>query len=201
MLKDKRLSEFVGIMLGDGYLSYPKNPRIKISFNSKDDIEYFIFVKDFLEKLFEAKVVAEYRKTENTANLYIFKRSLIRKLLDEVGLIPSPKWNRAKIPEWIIEKKLETHFLRGFFDTDGCLVRTNNNGITYPRLEIKVCPSPMQSQFIDILNKFEFRFGVYPIGSGKVRVQLNGKKQLLRWNQLVGFHNIKHREKCDFFLK
>ena len=28
-----RLAEFIGIMLGDDYLSYPKTPRIKISFN------------------------------------------------------------------------------------------------------------------------------------------------------------------------
>lgn len=193
------LAEFIGIMLGDGYLSYPRNPRIKISFNSEDDKEYLAFVTKLLNTLFTTKIKTEHRKNEKTSNLYIFNNEIIRFLINEISLNPSPKWNRAEIPEWIFNKKLEKYVLRGYFDTDGCVVITNNNGTRYPRLEMKICPSPMKEQFIAILDKYQFKFGVYDIGKGKVRIQMNGKEELKRWNKLIGFSNKKHQQKCDSF--
>ena len=58
----------------------------------------------------------------------------------------------------------------------------------------------MQSQFIEILNRHEFNFGVYKIGKGKIRIQMNGKKELMKWKKLIGFSNIKHQRKCDQFI-
>lgn len=197
---DKKMAEFVGIMLGDGYINYPKQPRIKIAFNSIVDKEYFYLVDQLLFDLFETKVIREHRTNENTSNLYMFERKIIRLIINEVGLIPSPKWDRAKIPPWVFEKGLERYVIRGYFDTDGCVVITNNNGVIYPRLEMKVSPSPMQDQFITILQKYGFNFGAYAIGKGKVRIQLNGKRELEKWNKLIGFSNPKHQRKCDFFL-
>ncbi|MBU1198974.1 MAG: hypothetical protein KKF46_00685 [Nanoarchaeota archaeon] len=193
------LAEFIGIMLGDGYLSYPRNPRIKISFNSEDDKEYLCFVRELLTKLFSTKIKTEHRKNEKTSNLYIFNIKLLRYLMNDIGLKSSPKWNLAEIPEWIFKKKLEKHVLRGYFDTDGCVVITDNNGTRYPRLEMKICPSPMQKQFISILYNYQFKFGVYDIGKGKVRIQMNGRKQLKKWMSIVGFHNNKHQIKANSF--
>ena len=201
MKYDKKLAEFVGLMLGDGYINYPKHPRIKIAFNSIVDKEYFVFVYDLLRDLFNTKVIIEHRKNENTSNLYMFERKVIRLVINEVGLRPSPKWERAIIPQWVFDNKLEKYVLRGCFDTDGCVVVTNNNGIRYPRLEMKVSPTPMQGQFINFLKESGFNFGAYPIGHSKVRIQLNGKSELKKWNKLIGFSNPKHQRKCDSFLR
>lgn len=198
---DKKLAEFVGIMLGDGYINYPKHPRIKIALNSIVDKEYFVFVHDLLKDLFNTKVIIEHRKNENTSNLYMFERKVIRLIINGVGLRPSPKWERAIIPQWVFENKLENYVLRSCFDTDGCVVITNNNGTRYPRLEMKVSPTPMQKQFINFLRESGFNFGAYPIGRGKVRIQLNGKSELKKWNELIGFSNPKHQRKCDSFLQ
>ncbi|MFA6460949.1 MAG: hypothetical protein WCV90_01675 [Candidatus Woesearchaeota archaeon] len=201
VILDKKMAEFVGIMLGDGYISYPKCPRIKIAFNSIVDREYLVYVHGLLKELFNSKVIVEHRKNENCSNLYLFEREVIRTIINVVGLIPSPKWERARIPNWVFQNKLDTFVLRGCFDTDGCVVITNNNGIRYPRLEMKVSPSPMQGQFIKILDKIKFNYGAHPIGKGKVRIQLNGKIQLKKWEQIIGFSNPKHQRKCDSFLK
>lgn len=198
---NKELAEFVGIMLGDGYISYPKQPRIKITFNSIVDKEYLVFVKRLLSNIFQVNIIEEQRKTENAADLFIFNRNAIRTIINEVQLIPSPKWDRAIIPNWVFEHGLEKFVLRGYFDTDGCVVITNNNGIRYPRLEMKVSPSPMQEQFIKILQKYDFNIGVYSIGKRKVRIQINGKKELRKWNKLIGFSNQKHQAKCGSFLR
>ena len=197
---DKNLAEFVGIMLGDGYISYPKLPIIKISLNSITDKDYLTFVHDLLTGLFNTKIKIRHRKNENTSNLFIFNKKLIEELINEVGLVPSPKWNRAKIPDWILCDKFKKFVLRGYFDTDGCVVRTNNNGTIYPRLEMKISPSPMQDQFVAILKGIGFNFGVYDIGKGKVRIQINGKKGLKKWSDEIGFSNKKHKDKCNSFL-
>ena len=201
MKNNEELAEFVGIMLGDGYISYPKNQRIKISFNSIDDKDYLHFVKNICSQLFDSNIIIKYRRNENTSELFMFKRKTIDFIIDKIGLLPSPKWERARIPNWIFDQNLERFVLRGYFDTDGCVVITDNNGTRYPRLEMKVSPSPMQNQFVKILNQLGFNFGVYNIGKGKVRIQINGEKELAKWNKLVGFSNPKHQRKCDSFIK
>ena len=197
---NKELAEFVGIMLGDGYINFPKQPRIKITFNSIVDKEYLIFVKNLLSNIFQVNIIEKQRKTENAADLFIFNRNAIRLIINEVQLIPSPKWNRATIPNWVFKHGLERFVLRGYFDTDGCVVITNNNGLRYPRLEMKVSPSPMQEQFQIILRRYNFKFGTHNIGKGKIRIQLNGKKELKKWNELIEFSNPKHQIKCNSFL-
>ena len=184
-----KLAEFIGIMLGDGYFV---DDRLKVSLNSIDDSNYIEYVKKLMVNLFDTKPILKFRKNESTADLFIFKRKVIRSLISK-GLVKSPKWDRAVIPKSFL--KFDLAVLRGYFDTDGSVVITNNNGVIYPRLEMKICPSPMQKQFINVLKKYNFRFGVYNIGKGKVRVQLNGKEQLKKWINLIGFSNKKHLDK------
>ena len=172
-------AELVGILLGDGSINiYPKinHYRIKITLNS-NEIKYAIYIQKLFLKLFNYNLKLSFRKNENTIDLLCFNRKIIRKLID-LGLVPSPKWNRAKIPEQFMNKSLGKFVLRGYFDTDGCVTITNNNGIKYPRLEMKVMPSPMKDQFQKLLELYGFKFGVYDIGRGEVRIQMNGNKQL-----------------------
>ena len=86
---------------------------------------------------------------------------------------------------------LGKYVLRGYFDTDGCVAITNNNGTIYPRLEMKIMPSPMKQQLQELLNMYGFKYGVYEIGRGEVRIQMNGKKQLEKWKKEIGFSNKK----------
>ena len=198
------LAELIGIILGDGSISLKTNTlnnRLKISFNSKDDTDYIFYVKDLIKSLFNVDPILKYRKNENTADLFVFRKDIINYLVNDVGLRLSPKWNRAIIPKKLMSPNLNLMVLRGYFDTDGCLALVNNNGIIYPRLEMKICPSPMQKQFAQILKDNKFNFGAYDIGKGKIRIQLNGKLQLNRWSKLVGFSNEKHLNKLVTFLK
>ena len=196
MKNENDFAEFVGIMLGDGCLS-PN--RIQITLDSRNT-SYINYVSNLLCKLFEVNVVQSFRKGENTCDVRVFNKKLIGSLSEEKGLILSPKWNRAKVPSSLFENKLILDVLRGYFDTDGCVVITNNNGTLYPRIEMKVCPSPMQNQLIDGLNRYGFKFGVYQIGKGKVRIQLNGKTQLYKWFKLIGSKNVDKLERFHKML-
>ncbi len=204
--KECQIAELIGILLGDGSLSLREyNPtsinRLKITLNSKDDLEYVSYVTSLLECLFKTKPLVRFRSNENTVDILIFKKEVIKYVIEELGLKLSPKWNNAIIPQSYNSKELGLFVIRGYFDTDGCLVTTNNNGIIYPRLEMKVCPSPMQCQFIQLLKNYDFNIGVYQIGRGEVRIQMNGKKELHKWVKLIGFSNPKHSKKLVRFIR
>jgi hypothetical protein len=201
---DPRVAELVGILLGDGsigvYHCKRKNGgqseqcKVQITCNSKDDREYIEYMEKLIFELFGEHPKISYRDTY-TCDLRLFRREILEFLVNEIGMELSPKRNRAKIPQYYLENDFELDVLRGYFDTDGSLVIANNNGTTYPRLEMKVCPSPMQKQFCDILERNGFKFGFYQIGNGEVRIQMNGKKPLAKWLNKVGFSNPKHARK------
>lgn len=204
-LYNEKLSEFIGILLGDGSLSlrgYNNSiqNRIKISLNAIDDIEYSHYINNLIYELFTITPLIRKRRYENTLDILIFDRILVSFLIKKLGLKVAPKWNRGIISLDFTIYPYDLRVIKGYFDTDGSLVITNNNGIIYPRLEMKVSPSPMQIQFIEILKKHNFRFGFYKIGKGMIRIQLNGKGQVKKWVDLVGFSNPKHIKKSKKFL-
>ncbi len=203
-LKDPKLAEFVGILLGDGSLGIYEcksngkiklQYRVKVTLNSIDDKEYVQYVERLIFQLFGLMPIKKFKKNEKVCELLIFRKDILSFLIQKVGLRLAPKWKRAIIPSRYLGSRLELNVLRGYFDTDGSVVITKNNGILYPRLEMKVSPSPMQKQIIKILERRKFRFGVYSIGKGKVRIQLNGISQLRKWIKEIGFKNPKHLKK------
>jgi len=202
--ENPKLAEFVGILLGDGSIGIYEcksehrvslQYKLQISTNSIDDLEYISYLENIIQDLFGLKPKKFFRKGENTCDIRIFYRDVIKFVLNDMGMVVSPKWNRAKIPDFCMNNDLELMVLRGYFDTDGCVTVTNNNGTSYPQFEMKVCPSPMQNQFLTILKRRGFRFQLSDIGKGKIRIRLNGKKQTEKWIKEVGSSNPKHISK------
>lgn len=202
-MNHKKLAELIGILLGDGNLGIyncgkGKQYILKVTLNSKDDIDYIYHINNLLKELFQVEPKIKFRKKENTVDIIIFKRKIVKYLLNDIGLVKAPKWNRAKIPAYYY-KKYGRLILRGLFDTDGCVSINNNNGIRYPRIEIKICPAPFQKQIINLLKKDKFNFKVYKLDKNKVRITLNGKKELKKWLKIIDFSNKKHLEKAYSF--
>ena len=198
------LAELVGILLGDGSISiytskkYSTYYRVKVTFH-KEDKAYLAYVRGLMNKLLGFQPSVVIRKKENTSDLILCRKQVVEELL-ALGLQKSPKWNRARVPLAFMTKDLGKFVLKGYFDTDGSVVIANNNGIVYPRLEMKICPSPMQKQLIELLKLYGFEPGVYALDKHKVRVQMNGKKPLFKWVKEIGFSNPKHAEKASKFI-
>ena len=199
-LDDPRIAEFVGIMLGDGSIGIYKCKdvgrttimhQLKITVDSRE-AEYISYLCSLMSSVFNVNPVVNYKSNENTADIRIFRKKVIEFAISQIGLKLSPKWNNATIPDVYMRADLATYVLRGLFDTDGCVNLTNNNGTVYPRLELKICPLPMQNQVIDILNRNGFDFKVQNLDKGKIRIRLNGKKSLSKWMEIVGSNNPKH---------
>jgi len=195
---NKKEAEFVGILLGDGYIRSDFK-EVKISLDSKKDKTYSRYITLLIKELYGLKARFKKRKNENTIDLRITKK-WFGKYLINLGLNPSPKLYKAKIPSKYYNNKFFTNLLKGLFDTDGSLVITNNNGTIYPRLEIKISESPMKYQFIKILRFLGFKFGIYKSNRNQVRIQMNGLTQLRLWVNLISFSNMKHIEKSNIFL-
>lgn len=152
-IEDRSLAEFVGIMLGDGSIakyecsdgsgSIKIQRVVKVTI-SKDEESYSRHVSALYQDLFGFEPAIHKRKNENTLDIRCFRKELFDYMTEEVGLRTAPKKRRAVVPERYLQGKLSKYLLRGFFDTDGSLVLTDNNGTLYPRLEIKISECPMQ---------------------------------------------------------
>jgi len=208
-LENSDLAEFVGLMLGDGSIAkyecktgdgstnIQRCVKLTISSNEERFCDYLF---GLFEQLFDVTPNYRKRKGENTVDIRTYRKQLFEFLTQDLGLKLAPKWDKAEIPPIYMCEEYRRDVLRGYFDTDGSVVLTDNNGTLYPRLEMKICPSPMQSQFEKILEQENFRFGSYDIGKGKVRIQMNGKNQLNKWMDKIGFKNAKHLEKAERVL-
>lgn len=205
---DEALAEFVGILLGDGnigiYTSTVKGKiktqyRIKITLNSIKDKEYSIYVVGLIKTIFGKEPKLNPRKNVNAVDVYILGKKYLD-VLTGIGLVLAPKWGRAIIPARFMVSGSDLLILRGYLDTDGCISCVNNNGIRYPRLEMKICPSPMQDQLISILSKYGLDPQVNKLEKGKVRVCLAGVPKLKKWAKLIGFSNPRNQKIADSFL-
>lgn len=201
----EEFAELVGVLLGDGSLNmyasekYSTYYRIKVTLHAQET-QYIRYVAKLLTSVLGAEPHIRVRKEEQATDILVFKKKCVLYLLAQ-GLVSSPKWGRARIPRSCMNTRFGRLVLRGYFDTDGCVVITDNNGRVYPRLEMKISPGPFQKQLLALLSDYSFRFGVYDIGRGKVRVQLNGVQQLLAWNNTIGFSNEKHSAKVKLFME
>lgn len=205
-LENPALSEFVGILLDDGSIaSYECDNRgsgtrtqrvVKVTI-SGDEKLYSEHISSLFNKLFDKEPAKYSKKDENVLDIRCFQKDLFRFLTEEVGLKQAPKKGRAEIPERYTSGELSNHVIRGLFDTDGSLVLTDNNGVLYPRLELKISRCPMQQQVKEILDREGFRFGAYDCGGGKIRIQMNGDGQLEKWQEKIGFNNQRHIRKAE----
>ncbi len=206
--KSPQFAELAGIIMGDGsigiysslvYGKVKTQYRIKVTLNSIKDLVYSKYVSDLLLSIFGKSPRIYFRKKENTLDICLFGKVFVELLISE-GFSLSPKWSRSIIPNSLLSPSLGLFVLRGYMDTDGCVCRVKNNGKLYPRIELKICPSPMQNQLISLMRLYGFTPQVSLLDRGKVRVTLAGFKNLTKWFSVVGSSNPRNLEVARFFL-
>ena len=209
MNNKESIAEFVGIMLGDGNLGIYKSRvgnkiklqhRVRVSLDSRN-IGYTNHVVCILREVLGFEPRVSYKKTENGVDVGIYRKDCFLYVLEKIGLKKSPKWNNMEIPIPYRKGKLSLLVMKGLFDTDGCLSIFNNNGIIYPRIEIRLCPSPAQKQINEILEIYGFRHKIQQLERGKTRIRISGNSQLRRWFDLIGSSNPIHMKKSIKFVE
>ncbi|MCK5022996.1 MAG: hypothetical protein KAS04_02380 [Candidatus Aenigmarchaeota archaeon] len=210
------LAEFMGIMTGDGHISYHKygrrtNYTITVTGNSETDLKYFEQrILPLFKKLFNLDLKISKRKNEKTISVQTRSVGIYNFLLN-MGLKSAPK-DRIEIPRNVLNNGMIIHFIRGLFDTDGglCLKKRYRDYHYYPVISLKQKSKIIITQVERILKDLGFSFyseydvvtndkrGFTSKGS---RIYLYGMKNLEKWLDIIGFNNPKYTDKASHCLK
>ena len=114
-IQSTSLAEFIGICLGDGYVS---QYQTAITLNAKADVEYIRYVAELGKKLFPKVKISLVKKVTDNAIDVRLNSKLVAEFLKTMGIVP----NNKKIPSWIFEKEeYKRACVRGLFDTEGSI--------------------------------------------------------------------------------
>lgn len=203
-----QLAYLCGFIAGDGSLSYRSSKNeysLKCVGNPRDEQEYYdIVVVELFRNLFDLTPTTKHFDKRTTYGFRIFSKHLFNYLVS-LELSVSPKYATLHIPSWIYEQSLLAAFIRGIFDTDGCLCfkKRYREKPYYPVLSL----SSKSSDFCKELYSALRIMGFSPVlcsfkskaSNGSLttisRVELNGFTQLQLWMNLIGTWHPKNKNK------
>lgn len=217
----EELAEFLGAMAGDGYIGEYKNvqgyPGYKVGIcgHSEYDKAYLcVHIKSLIKTLFGLDAKVSYHKNQNTMSLHTNSPGLFF-FLKSIGMNVGAKKN-ISIPSVVLaDKRFLIPFIRGLFDTDGCvsLKKRHKNNKYYPTISFVQKSTIMMKQVETALKSLGFHVYVQygflvDLGTGKKyygnKLDINGKDALELWMRLIVFSNPKHLskvKKCLDFYK
>ena len=180
-------SEILGILFGDGSMSkYRNSVHIAISGHKYEDREYLVDrVRPMFAGLFGILLNVRYVKNENSMMIYA-SNSAIAMTLNEWGM----PYGRKKLSRLVPTVRLdETCFVRGIFDTDGCVYRKYGE---YMQVQFKsASPSLMR-----YLKRCLLRLGFHPTAitpdDTKFRFFLSRQAEVTRFFRTIEPRNSKH---------
>ncbi len=203
------LAEFIGILAGDGHVTQhgPGNRnKIAIYLNLVDEKEYAEYIRKLALKLFNAKLWSKNYKHDTTLLLAI-RSQCVFSFLEQIGF--RKKRCIITIPEWIIENEdFARAFIRGLFDTDGCIALKRNHGKHqfYPVVDI----TSKDKTLIEYVSIWSKRQGIphwhgpdhkYDKRTNKnstnYKFQVNGYKNCQVWFSVIGTSNPKNKKRWE----
>jgi intein/homing endonuclease len=122
-MQKENIAELCGIHAGDGYL---RNDGKRIEWDVSGSVEekeyYDEHVIPILNKTFDLDVNGRFFPCRNTYGFVVRDKEVVKKI-HSLGFPYGNKTLTVKIPNFILNsnKRIKAFFLRGVFDTDGCL--------------------------------------------------------------------------------
>lgn len=192
-----QLAEEIGMHLGDGFLSRQSNIyRLKGSYLDEREF-YQDFVRPLYKEIFNLEVeVRDYRTSYGfeiaSKALWTFKTKVLK--------IPAGRKTTIRVPEVIKVKNQEVlaGFLRGYFDTDGCLSFISQYGYRsyYPVISAASISEFLIKDVADILSMFGLRPRI-SYNRECWSVWLSGYANFFRFKELIGWNSKKYVDKIS----
>jgi len=215
----KEFSELIGAFVGDGWISQGNTGKtLVISGSPKDEKEYYERIRYLFEMVFEAEVRPRHFEYWKTFGIMVCKKNIINEFI-KVGLPVGHKSSIVDAPKQIIDNSfLHIPFIRGFFDTDGCIYFKKSYNFNASKWQKSCRHRPVillcstSKRLIDSLDAmlrlidFKFRHEK-PQLPGKrskhtaYRLTLEGKKNAERFFDIIKPKNLKHINKFNLWLK
>jgi len=193
----EELAEFIGAYYGDGNMCGAKKSdhghMFRIDGNLKKDKKYIAYLADKIEKLFG--ICPSILFNEKASNIYlkVYSKKLCEFLHTNLGFKYGDK-GVLKLPSEIISQRgLLIAFLRGLFDTDGCVTYQKVNNKKYVQLKI----TTQYKTFADEIKNCLLPFGIKshvcwkcqdPKSGGSYDVSISCKSSRT-WFEIIGSHN------------
>lgn len=195
--KSHELAELFGILLGDGCI--PGNHQITVTFDSRYDQRYALYIGNLFKKLFGLDYFIFNRKDSNGGVLLVNSSNLVDFLVKQ-GLKSGNKVkNQVEVPGWIRNRsEYSISCLRGLMDTDGGIYTHSyySSGKRYKYL--KICftnySNPLLNFVFGTLRNLNYK--TYLIGR---HVSIYSVSEVKRYYTEIGFNNPKHRIKFNKF--
>lgn len=199
--KSIKLAEFIGILTGDGYIQHDKKAGkyiIEIVGNSVNDKEYLCNkVPMLFKELFNVIPKIYFKKRQQTMSVKA-QSKMIFCFLNDLGF-PVGKKGQIGIQDWIFENdKFARVFIRGLSDTDGCFTLRQKK---YPVVQYSSKSELLLKKVGELLSRFGITYWLGKEGQNDPRfknpivvfkLQVSGRKNVLKWLKNVGFSNPYH---------
>lgn len=195
---NEKEAELIGMHVGDGTL-YKTNSN-SIVWELRGDIrerDYYEYVKDLIKDTLSVEVKPKYRGP-NSYGIQTTNKIITSFFLNN-GFKPGNKTYTVSIPEHIknSNKKIQLSFIRGLFDTDGCVWFDKNKTqySYYPRIEFGLASKPLIDDLFLLFNKLGFkghRWENKRDDGIAFRICLGGFANLDKWIKKVNPANNKH---------
>jgi len=194
------LAEEIGLHIGDGSMNYYKNRGLyQLRGHIVDDkLHYQERIKVLYKEIFDINIKLRDMKSSGVFGFQIWSDELIDFKSKFLGL-PLGKKTDFLIPNKIVvSEELSKKFLRGYFDTDGCLYIENKRGKPYPRVEFATISPKFAKQLQKVLQKLGFKYSIFVENRVKYgwknlsKIRICGFKMTQKWFEEISPKNPKH---------
>lgn len=220
-IKNKeKVAEFCGAMVGDGWIQ--SNGRsLFLAGNLIEDKEYYDLTIGPLVTEIIAPVKPKPFDYWSVYGIGVHKKNIIKEVLSW-GLKGGKKVDSASIPKWIMESdyKIKQAFVRGIFDTDGCIHMQkdytkyadefNSKYNTKPRMRITTISKKLIYELSEILSSLKYRHVIRSREGGfrhnrnnatSYYIEINALADIHRFFNKLKPHNPKHITKYEIWKK
>jgi hypothetical protein len=205
---NEALAEAFGIHAGDGYLRTRERNKgeIDISGNIEEKGYYDNHVVPLFNKIFNLNMIGRFF-SRGTYGFVNYQKE-VRDVFLEAGFPSGKKSQIVKTPDCILnreDKKLYARFLRGYFDTDGCLYFKSRRSEKccdfkkkfnyYPILSMSSTSKKLIENvgfMLDKLGIVFFYYGYQPKNKRdnyKHMITISGPERLEKWMKIIGTKN------------
>jgi intein/homing endonuclease len=213
------LAYLCGVFAGDGSINFREKKNeysLKCVGNPKDEQQFYHeVIGPRFERVFGVFPNVKFQDSFTTYGFVIYSKLLYYFLTEKIGLPKGIKYEHLIIPNVFLESKKTTMaFIRGVFDTDGCITFKKRYKL-YPYYPV-ISLSSKSATFIEQISEILKLLGLKPVlllnyktvdfrVKNKYtiisRLELNGVKNLEIWLKLIGFFSPKHLYKIKMYKK
>ncbi len=216
--RQKMLAEICGIHAGDGYLRHNKKSKeIEISGHPEEKEYYDNHVIPLFNNFFNVKIKGKYFLSKGTYGFHLRNKKVTKFMINQ-GFPSGKKTLTVKIPNFILEnKKLKESFLRGYFDTDGCLTFNKKYGPynnkfskkrhVYPRLHFSTVSKNLANDLKKVFQTLNKKYVYYTYKPKKItenlkhKFDLNGIPHITSWMKEIGIKNPTKHSRYQIWKK